>query len=119
MTHYIPDFGKPTRNPIFGGRFVVSRWSRHSRGDAKQVVRIPDSRETDQTAGYATIHTMNQYGPIQKVLVRDSVFDLEDKIVMCEALANRSRGEADVASIDQDVAAMRRDLDRMRPLLAR
>jgi hypothetical protein len=59
------------------------------------------------------------YGPIQKVLVRGSFYELEDKIRAYQTVADEGRGESDVSSIDADIARMHADLDRMRPLLAR
>jgi hypothetical protein len=59
------------------------------------------------------------YGPIQKVLVRASFYELEDRLRTYKALADEHRADDDVGSIDRVVACLHSDLDNMRPLLAR
>jgi len=62
---------------------------------------------------------MNSYGPIQKVLVRGSVFDLEDRVASYKAIADAERSAFDVSAIDRDVVLLENDLQRLRMLLAR
>jgi len=59
------------------------------------------------------------YGPIQKVLVRGSFYELEDKIRASQTVADEGRGDSDASFIDADIARMHADLVRMQPLLAR
>jgi hypothetical protein len=62
---------------------------------------------------------MISYAPIPKVLLQGTFFDREDKMRAFNVIADDGRGDADVSSINRDVARMQHELDRLRPLLAR
>jgi hypothetical protein len=59
------------------------------------------------------------FGPVQRVLIRGSYLELEDKIRSFNATADDGRAESDVGSIDADIARMQSELIRLGELLAR
>jgi hypothetical protein len=61
---------------------------------------------------------MATFGAIQNVLLRGCAIELEDEIAAIEVIANAERGSDDIGSVDALVDRKKRELNRLRELLA-
>jgi hypothetical protein len=91
-----------------------------SNGDGSSIAYVlRDS--THRGSVWCTCHAtamIATFGPIQRVLIRGSHFELEDKIRALKATADDGGADSDVGSIDADVARMQSELIRLRRLLS-